>query len=93
MRAFAPPARSQAYARPPPGRRDRGRAVDVIIGLWSLSVQGTVIGVVGSLSIHERCVKAFEALAAGLHAAAADADDLQHGSKLQHLEMDLHPSA
>ena len=39
---------------------DRGRAVDVIIGLWSLSVQGTVIGIVGTLSIHERLVKTME---------------------------------
>ena len=41
---------------------DRGRAVDVIIGLWSLSVQGTVIGIVGTLSIHERLVKTMEGI-------------------------------
>ena len=77
--------------------------MDVIIGLWSLSVQGTVIGVVGSLSIHERFVKAIEAIAHGLHfcvaddAVHADAEESpkagSRGSKLQHLEMDLHPSA
>ena len=39
---------------------DRGRAVDIIIGLYSLSVQGTVIGIVGTLSIHERLVKTVE---------------------------------
>jgi hypothetical protein len=41
---------------------DRGRTIDVIIGLWTLSVQGTVIGVVGTLSIHERLVKMAESI-------------------------------
>jgi hypothetical protein len=41
---------------------DRGRAVDIIIGLYSLSVQGTVIGIVGTLSIHERLVKTVEGI-------------------------------
>jgi hypothetical protein len=41
---------------------NKGRFIDVLIALWTLSVQGTVIGVVGALSIHERVVKAAEGL-------------------------------
>jgi hypothetical protein len=46
---------------------DRGRAVDIVIGLWTLSVQGTIIGVVGALSVHERLVRAAEGAVQELH--------------------------
>jgi hypothetical protein len=107
---------------------DRGRAVDIIIGLWTLSVQGTIIGVVGALSVHERLVRAAESAVQELHSlpfigscfshpdeGADDGDDddddaraeapaaaeqpvkaarqSKAKSKLQHLEMDLVPSA
>jgi len=39
---------------------DRGRAVDVLVGLWALSVQASVMGVVAALSIHDRMIKAAE---------------------------------
>ena len=59
---------------------DRGRAVDIIIGLYSLSVQGTVIGIVGTLSIHERLVKTvegveFKPLFCGLGGSGGDDGD------------------
>ena len=41
---------------------DEGKIVDIIIALWALSLAGTIIGIVGGMSVINTLVESAEAL-------------------------------
>ena len=46
-----------------------GKVLDIVVSLWSIGVTGTVIAMVGSMSLVNRCVDSLHPLALGLLAA------------------------